>query len=244
MLVDGDNEAVTARQHPRLVLVVAELLDHGLRLTAPDQDPLTVAEPDGRRLEDVTLWGSRFAAAPASAEAAAWFSRVTGTAVRLVFLDDPSRRATDPRWSRPEDRVALSDGYPLLLATEESLAALNDWIATGPRADEGPVPMGRFRPNLVVAGAPAWSEDGWRRLRIGDTTFRAAKACDRCVFTLIDPVTAAKGKEPLATLARRRQWDHKTWFAINLLPDEGGGTLTVGDPVTVLEAAEADEPLH
>ena len=97
--------------------------------------------------------------------------------------------------------------------------------------------MTRFRPSVVVAGAPAWAEDGWGGLRIGAVTFRVAKGSDRCVFTTIDPDTAEKGKEPLATLARHRRWDGKVWFCINLIPDAPppGATITVGDPVTILE---------
>ncbi|HZZ53760.1 MAG TPA: MOSC domain-containing protein, partial [Trebonia sp.] len=119
-------------------------------------------------------------------------------------------------------------------------AALNDWILEGPRFAEGPLPMTRFRPSVVVAGAPAWAEDGWRRLRIGEVTFRVAKGCDRCVLTTVDPDTAVKGKEPLVTLARHRRWDGKVWFGVNLIPDAPhpgapGEPIAVGAPVTVLE---------
>ena len=127
-------------------------------------------------------------------------------------------------------------------STEESLAAVNDLIAVGKHADEGPLPMTRFRPSVVVRGAPAWAEDGWRRVRIGAAVFRAVKGCDRCILTLVHPDTAVRGKEPLATLARHRRWDSKTWFAMNLIPDTPGATITVGDHVEVLESGESDGP--
>jgi uncharacterized protein YcbX len=164
--------------------------------------------------------------------------------VRLVYLDDPTRRPSNPARSQPGDVVSFADGYPLLLATEESLAALNDLIAEGPRAEEGPVPMTRFRPNLLVAGAHAWAEDGWRVVRIGAASFRVVKACGRCVFTTIDPDTASKGREPLTTLARHRRWDGKTWFAVNLIPDSPGATLHLGDQVEVVTQVETGEPLR
>lgn len=189
---------------------------------------------------DVNVWGDPFQAAPAADEASIWFRKVTGRNVRLVYLDDPTRRPTSPERSHDGDVVSFADGFPILLATEESLAVLNDLIAQGPRAADGPLPMTRFRPNLVVAGAPAWTEDAWRRVRIGGTTFRAVKACDRCALTMVDPETAMKTKEPMYTLARHCQWDHKTWFAINLIPDNTGGTLRVGDEVEVLE--QSDDP--
>jgi uncharacterized protein len=242
MLVDDDGAVITARDHPQLVLVEPRPDVDGLQLQAPDMDPLTVATPDGSALVEVEVWGSRLAAAPAADEADAWFSKIVGDSTRLVYLDDPTRRPSNPKYSRASDRVSFADAYPLLLATEESLAALNDLIAQGPRADEGPLDIRRFRPSLVVAGAPAWSEDRWRVLSIGATTFRAVKACDRCVFTTIDPDTAAQGKEPLATLAKHRRWDGQTWFAINLIPDAGGGSVQLGDDVEILEQVETSEP--
>jgi uncharacterized protein YcbX len=244
MLVDDDGVVVTARKYPRLVLVTPELGADGLLVQAPDADPLLVATPDGRALTAVRVFSSQVTAAVASEPAHAWFSRVLGTPVRLVYLDDPSRRRPDPAYSREGDRVSFADGFPLLLATEESLAALNGLIAEGPFAREGPVSMRRFRPNLVVAGAPAWAEDGWRVLQIGGGSFRAVKACDRCVFTTIDPATARRGKEPLTTLARCRRWDGKVWFAINLIPDSPGVALCLGDQIEVVEQVRTDEPLR
>ncbi|MET1005869.1 MAG: MOSC N-terminal beta barrel domain-containing protein [Propionibacteriaceae bacterium] len=240
MLVDETGLTLTARQCPLLVLVVPFITVAGLVLTAPDMDPLRVSVPDGSTLVDVNVWGDPFQASLADDEASIWFRKVTGRNVRLVYLDDPTRRPVNSERSADGDLVSFADGFPLLLATEESLGALNDWIASGPRAADGPLPMTRFRPNLVAAGAPAWTEDTWRRVRIGDTTFRAVKACDRCVLTMVDPETALKTKEPMYTLARHRQWDHKTWFAINLIPDNFGGTLRVGDSVEVLE--QSDDP--
>ncbi|MGH3527570.1 MAG: MOSC domain-containing protein, partial [Pseudonocardiaceae bacterium] len=244
MLVDDEGRVVTAREYPQVVLVTPEFDVDGLLVRAPDVDPLLVGTPDASVVTDVRVFSSELAAAPASEEAHAWFSKVVGKPVWLVYLTDPAQRRPNAAYSREQDRVSFADGYPILLATEGSLAALNDLIAAGPRPEEGPVSMTRFRPNLVVAGAPAWDEDGWRVLRIGAASFRAVKACDRCVFTTIDPGTARKGKEPLATLARHRRWDGKTWFAINLIPDSPGATVHVGDRVEVVEQVQANGPLR
>lgn len=244
MLVDDDGWAVTAREHPKLVLVTPEFAAGGLLVRAPDIEPLLVATPDGAECYRVRIFASEVTACPAAPAAHAWFSAVIGEPVRLVYLHDPAQRRPNPGYSRPADRVSFADGYPLLLATEESLHALNDLIAGGPRAAEGPVPMIRFRPNLVVAGAAPWAEDGWRVLRIGTAQVRAVKACDRCVITTIDPTTAQTGKEPLSSLARHRRWDGKSWFAINLIPDSPGATLHVGDQVEIVEQVSAGEPLR
>lgn len=237
MIVDASGDAVTAREHPRLVLVTPSLNCGGITLASPDLPDLTVPVPAGADLVPVSVRESDLVAALAGDKAAAWLTEIVGEPVRLVYLDDPARRPVNPRYSQVGDRVSFADGYPLLLTTEESLDALNGWIAEGPRAAEGPLPMRRFRPSVVVSGAPAWAEDNWRQLRIGPVTFRQAKGCDRCVFTTIDPDTAETGHEPLFALARHRRWDNKIWFGINLIPDDPGPGKVIrpGDPVEVLK---------
>lgn len=239
MVVDEAGAVITAREVNRLLLLAPELTAGGLVLTAPDLPPLTVPTPDPARQVPVELWSSRLTAAPAGVEADAWLGKALGRPARLVHLDDPTRRTVDPRFGEPGDRVSFADGYPLLLASEESLAALNDAVAEASGGSHPPLPMTRFRPSVVVAGAPAWAEDDWRRIRIGDAVFRAVKGCARCVITTIDPVTAEREKEPIASLARIRRWDGATWFAINLVPDTPGVTIRVGDELEVLEAVPA-----
>jgi hypothetical protein len=238
MVVDGGGDQVTARDYPRLVLVTPQLNggDH-ITLTGPDLPDVTVPVPADGDLVPVSVWESDLLATQADDKAAAWLTEIIGKPVRLVYLDDPLRRPTNPDYSLDGDRVSFADGYPLLLTTEESLDAVNGWIAEGPRAAEGPIPMRRFRPSVVVAGAPAWAEDGWRRLRIGPVTLRVAKCCNRCVLTTIDPDTAAKGHEPLFVLARHRSWDGKIWFGVNLIPDNPAPDALIrpGDPVEILE---------
>jgi uncharacterized protein len=251
MIVDDDGLVVTARERPRLLLVTPAVEPGAIRLTAPGLPKLTVSIPRVRRDRDlvpVVVWNSKLVATPTSEEVGNWLSAVAGEPVRLVYLDDPTRRRTNPAFSRDTDRVSFADGYPLLLTAESSLTALNELIGAGPGAAEGPLPMRRFRPNVVVAGAAPWAEDGWRLLRIGGTAFRAVKGCDRCVLTTIDPDTAVKGKEPIATLARSRRWDGKVWFGMNLIPDlpPGGAVgaapeIRVGDQVEILDQADGSD---
>ncbi len=121
----------------------------------------------------------------------------------------------------------------MLLTSATSLDALNSLIAQGDHADEGPLPMDRFRPNVVVSGSPAWAEDDWSRIAIGEVAFRVPKKCGRCVVTTTDQSTAERGSEPLHTLGRHRRLDGKLVFGQNLVP-LSRGTIRVGDPVTVL----------
>jgi uncharacterized protein YcbX len=237
MVVDASGRFVTAREHPHMLLITPVLGGDKVTLSSPGRPDLIVAVPSAADLVSVSVWSSDLKASPAGQEAASWLSEVIGRPVRLVYLDDPARRPASPAYSKPGDRVSFADGYPLLLTSEASLDAVNGWIAEGPHAAEGPVPMRRFRPSVVVAGAPAWAEDGWRRLSIGPVTFRSVKGCDRCVLTTIDPDTAAKGREPLFALARHRRWDNKVWFGVNLIPDDAGpgAVIRVGDPVQILD---------
>jgi hypothetical protein len=241
MLVDEDGAMVTARECPPLVLVVPTVDNSKkeIRFSAPGLPDLAIPFPvAGGNLVPVSVWGSHLVAALADGEAAEWFTKITGKPTRLVYLDDPARRRPNPDYSRDTDRVSFADGYPLLLTSEKSLSQLNDWILEGPRSAEAPLPMTRFRPNIAINGEAPWAEDNWHRIRIGDVSFRVARACDRCVFTTIDPGTADKGREPLVTLAKHRRWDGKIWFGMNLIPDlvpGVPGTLRAGDRVEVLE---------
>jgi hypothetical protein len=235
MLVDQAGDLVTAREYPPLVLVTPRTSGDRIEATAPGMPPLRAVAHGP--VVPVRVWNTEVLATPA-ADADPWFSEYLRVPVRLVYLDDPTRRAVNPSYSQPEDRVSFADGYPLLLVSEASLTQLNEWIAAGPLAHEGPLPITRFRPSVVLSGdAPAFDEDTWRVLRIGSVVFRAPKGCDRCVLTTIHPDTAAKGKEPIATLARHRKWGGKVWFGVNLIPDAPlpGDAIKTGDLVEILD---------
>jgi uncharacterized protein len=238
LVVDPDGGFITQRSEPALALVCARNAAAGrLHLSAAGQPSLTVPDPaEGRGAEMlwVTVWRSKVRAAAAGDQADAWFSSYLGRPVRLVHLDDPTRRQVDPEFGAPEDRVSFADGYPLLLTSTGSLGALGQWLAE----DGHPaVPMNRFRPSVVVAGTAPWAEDGWRRVQIGPVRFRVVKPCGRCLVTTIDQQTAERGQQPLAMLGQRRRFGQQLVFGQNLIPD-GTGTIRVGDPVRILDPQE------
>ncbi|MFD8303708.1 MOSC domain-containing protein [Streptomyces sp. NPDC059690] len=235
-LIDDGGRVVTQRQQPRLALAAAELLPGGgVRLSAPGMDPLTVPVPRPQGTVTVEIFGDKVEGVPAEQPAAhAWCSEYLGAGTRLVHMDDPAvRRPVEPEFALPGETVTFADGYPLLLTTVASLDALNSLIAQGAHAAEGPLPMNRFRPNVVVSGTTAWAEDDWARVAVGEVTFRVAKVCGRCVVTTTDQSTAQVGREPLRTLGRHRRLGNKLAFGQNLVPLDRG-TIRVGDPVTVL----------
>lgn len=236
-LVDDGGKVVTQRQQPRLALAVAELMPGGgIVLSAPGMEPLTVPVPEPGTTVTLELFGEKVEGVPAADAAAhTWCSEYLGVPARLVHMDDPAtRRPVDPEYALPGETVSFADGYPLLLTSTASLDALNSLIAEGRHAADGPLPMNRFRPNVVVDGTGAWAEDDWSRIAIGDLAFRVVKMCGRCVVTTTDQSSAVRGKEPLHTLGRHRRFGTKLVFGQNLVP-ESRGTIRVGDPVRVLD---------
>jgi uncharacterized protein YcbX len=230
MIVDRAGTFVTQRQVPRLCRVKTELFGSSLVVSTPGKSALELPRelPDdgGFPAQSYQVWSSSGSALRHDT-GSRWFSEFLDDDVSLLYMPGSERRAVNPARARPGDIVSFADGYPMLLISEASLADLNQ------RLDE-PLEMRRFRPNLVIAGAEPYAEDGFAALRIGEVTFRGVKRCDRCVVTTIDPDTGEKGKEPLRTLAQYRLEDGKVWFGMNLIHD-GPGTLKLGDPVLPLQ---------
>ncbi|MGN6152181.1 MAG: MOSC domain-containing protein [Lysobacteraceae bacterium] len=233
LVVDADGRFVTARAVPELVLIRAEPEGDGLRLSAPGLPPLAVAPPSpaAPRIA-VTVWKDRVDAPLADAAAHAWLSACLRREVRLVWMDGDVRRPVDPAYGCDGDEVSFADGYPLLLISQAAVDGLNARLAAAGRP---PVTMAHFRPNLVVAGAEAHAEDGWRRLRIGGVDFDAVKPCTRCVFTTVDPALGRRRDdgEPLETLKAYRRTPAGITFGMNLIA-RGTGTVRTGDAVEVL----------
>ncbi|MFF2045193.1 MOSC domain-containing protein [Kitasatospora sp. NPDC058170] len=246
MLADATGRFVSQRENAALGRIRTELSTDGtLILTAPGGSRIEIPAPAaaaGDPVAEVEVWGTRFRAAEAVKEAHEWIAEHLGE-YRLVHLDDPRARPVDPEFSRPGDTVSMADGFPLLLTTTASLDALNTLISADHPEGHEILPMDRFRPNVVVDGTEPWAEDGWRRIRIGELTFRVVKPCGRCVITTTDQESGERrGPEPLRALARHHKLLKKASFGQNLIPErpagtEGDvlGTLRLGDPVEVLE---------
>ncbi len=225
MIVDGDGTFVTQRTEPRLATIAVTVdEEHGkLVLAAPRMPPLALPlAPRGG------VWRDEVETLHAGEPAARWVTELLGAPASIVFMPDAVRRPVRPDLARPGDHVSFADAFPVLLATTDSLDDLNARL-------DRPLPMDRFRPNVVIGGCLPWAEDDWRRARVGPVGLRLPKACDRCVITTTDQLTGERGVEPLRMLATfRRRADRKVYFGVNAVPDEGG-TIAVGDRVTVQE---------
>ena len=235
MLVDADNHFLTQREYARMALIKPMLRDGLLTVLAPGMAALTVDPMEYAETREVVVWDDTCRAHDMGNMAADWFSTYLGTTARLVYQDHSQKRRVDPRYAPHDiDEASFSDGFPFLLISEASLADLNARLET-------PLPMNRFRPNLVVAGCEPFAEDTWKRIRIGTLELAIVKPCARCAITTTDQQTAERGKEPLATLAsfRRTLGNSKVMFGQNVIyaTETGarGGWLEVGTPVEVLE---------
>ncbi len=238
MVVDAmQGVMLTQREQPRMALVTPHRGEEQLILEGPGMKALTLDISHTGPTMAVTIWKDEVASIDQGDAAAEWFSRYLGFACRLVRMASETARPVNRDYAVDEkDVVSYADGFPFLVASVESLADLNARLSD-------PVPMNRFRPNLVLAGSGiAFGEDYLRRFTLGAITFQAVKPCARCVITTVEQETAKTGTEPLRTLASFRRGHHGALFGQNLIHDRPG-TLKVGDQVQVLEL-RSDSPVR
>lgn len=223
MLVTSEGAFLTQREHGVLATLSCgiegdTLWFHG----GPSVEPSTSW---GRR--SVRIWKDTVLAYEAPGDISAWLTAHLGMDVVLVWMGPDSERRTDPRFAPEGSQVSFADGYPVLLASEASLKAVNARLSH-------PVPMGRFRPNFVVSGCGAFEEDTWRRIQVGDVVLDLVKPCIRCVILDLDPATGASSPGVLRVLGTFRREDGGVHFGQNAVP-LNEGEVRVGDVVQVLE---------
>lgn len=240
MVIDQTGRFVSQREVPALACVQTALDAHGVRLQwrgerpGPRGDVLLPFAGAAPRVV-TSIWRST-CAGDVIEGATSWMSEVCGAPVRVVRF--AGERTVNPSYGRAEDRVQHADGYAVLVVNEASRLELE--AAAGE-----PVPMDRFRANVVLAGWPSWAEDDVAELACGAASLRFVKPCGRCAIVSIDQATGARGAEPLRTLTRLRR-DTKTHArlhasenAAHLVPfGENAvvltpGVVAVGDDVRV-----------
>jgi hypothetical protein len=231
MVVTPEGRFLTQREWPRLALVVPRLEADRLVLSVQGLTDLHVPyEEHGEPLE-VVVWRDRCRALDAGDAAGEWFSGFLGRPARLVRFDRAQRRLSDPAWAGDTQAVTrFSDGYALLAISRASLDDLNARLPA-------PLPVDRFRPNLVLEGLPPYGEDDLRDFRIGDMRLRGVKPCTRCVVTTTHQGTGqVESDEPLRTL-RSYRWNAElrgVTFGQNVIVvGAAGGRLARGMRVTV-----------
>jgi len=201
MIVSDSGRYLTQRELPRMSLIVPALSAGILSLTAPAMPALELPDvADGSPLQ-VAIFSHRCSALDVGARPAEWLSQFLGRPVRLVRFDPRVTRPVDPALWRGDiaATVAFPDAFPLLLIARKSLDDLNSHLET-------PVPMNRFRPNVVLEGLDPYAEDRIRELHAGALLLQMARPCTRCKITTTDQMTGevSAAAEPLTTLKRYR----------------------------------------
>ncbi len=235
MLVDEKNNFLTQRDFPKMATIGVEILKKGLRVSQNKNEIIIPFESNTNETANVKIWQSRCRAKVYENEINNWFSDILQTDCRLVLMPEETRRKVNYFYAvHKDDTVSFADGYPFLLIGKGSLEDLNSRL-------ENPVPMNRFRPNFVVSGADAFAEDSWKQIKIGACVFHVVKPCGRCVITTIDQASGEKQSvEPLKTLASyripKRSIKKKILFGQNLIAENAGEVLKVGDKVEIMQA--------
>ncbi len=234
MLVDEDHTSLNQIKQPCLASVSPRLTSAGLRLQAPEMEALTIPyEPETDRVFTVKVLKKFCEAIEVNTEASHWFSDFLHQPCQLVYMPETTHRPVNPQYALNEDIVSFANGYPFHIVGQASFDFLNQRLAH-------PIPMSRFRPNIVIAGAEPFAEDLWQTIRINDQLFHLVKPCDRCAITMVDQQTGERaGKEPLKTLASFRRFEKHIFFGRYVLSSSIGGTVKVSDPVEILRKLPA-----
>lgn len=241
MAVDETGRVVTQREQAAMARIVLAFVEGGVRLAADGMASslLLPFEPQGdaRRVR-ATVWNDTVDALDEGGDAAQWITKAVGVPLRLVRFAPDATRFASRKWTNGEDvPTHFADAFPLLVTSEASLADLNARLVAKGAA---PVPMNRFRPNLVVDGEGAFDEDFIETMSIdgGDVVLRFAKPCDRCRITTQDQRTGERDAqwpgEPLDTLMTFRadpRVNGGLTFGMNAMVVSGAGTaVSVGAP--------------
>jgi uncharacterized protein YcbX len=232
MVVDDEGRFVTQRDEARLALLGTAISDGQLQLRNPQgQGPALPLDHEGEARE-VVVWRSHCAAFDAGDEVAGFLSDWLGRKLRLVRFNPQRQRLSNHDWTEGRDVPnQFSDGYPLLVLSQASVDDLAARVGK-------PLPVERFRPNLLLGAVPAYAEDEADGLTAGAARFALTKACTRCVITTVDQARGERdGDEPLRTL-RSYRFDRAlrgVIFGRNAYAVEGvGSVLARGTAVNLL----------
>ncbi|XP_072967188.1 uncharacterized protein [Typha angustifolia] len=260
LVVNSKGRAYTQRVEPKLALVEVEIPSDAFSgdweptpnsymvIKAPGMDTLKIPLcAECTIIEGVSVWEWSGSAFDEGVEASEWFSNYLRKPSRLVRFNTSSEtRAVDPNYAQGH-KTMFSDCFPFMLTSQGSLNALNEVL-------EEPVPINRFRPNILVDGCDPFSEDLWKAIKISKLKFEGVKLCSRCKVPTINQDNGIAGTEPIQTLMKFRsdnvlrpncKQQGKVYFGQNLVCKESLSTtgqeklVKVGDPVYVLQAVSS-----
>jgi uncharacterized protein YcbX len=230
MLVDHFGGFMTQREYPQMALINVEIDDKGLNVYHRNRKnlrkhfiPLNISKSN---VITVPIWDDTCSALLVGSDSDKWFSEALDVECKLVYQPFESRRTVDQKYAKENALVSFADGYPFLIISQASLDDLNS------KLDE-PLPMNRFRPNIVFTGGDPYQEDNMKTFKVENIIFYGVKPCARCAIITTNQETAERLHEPLKTLATFRKFENKVLFGMNLL-HEGNGEVNVGDKIEIL----------
>lgn len=230
MLVEADGKFISQRKTPQLGQFNILISDNSLTVSYPGESPLSIGLNSHLQQQvEIQIWNDTLHCHHVAHHASKWFSQILHREVYLVAMD-PSVKRPLIKKHLPQDQnfeVSFADGYPYLLTNHASLDDLNSRL-------ENPIGMDRFRANIEVSGFEAFSEEDWKRIKIGTVDFLVVKPCARCQVTTIDQQTGTASKEPLKTLATYRRQNGQVMFGVNMLA-LNRGTVRLNDTIKILE---------
>ncbi|OZC51749.1 MOSC domain-containing protein [Rhodococcus sp. RS1C4] len=232
MIVDDDFSFRSQRSDPVLAVVTPSIDGDELTLTHEEFGSVTCTIDRRSQPIDVTMFRAPFLGIDQGDDVASWLSDVVGEASRLVAVPSDFHRVTD---GITPGTAAFADSSAVHILSESTLDGLNTRM-------DAPLPMNRFRPNIVVTG---WddphTEDLVRDISIGETELAYTKLAIRCPVTTVDQARGVRdGREPLKTLGTYRKARQKGVAFGAKFSVVDGGTLSVGDTVNVTTWGESE----
>ena len=239
MVVDERGAFMSQRRAPKLALVEVQLPsapNEPLHVSAPGAQPLSIPVVHAGASRQVRCWDDRCVGIDQGDAAATWFQDYLGVeGVRLVRMPDEEKRYCARKYAPSDSTTAFSDGFPVLLASDASLAEVNARLEARGKPS---IPMNRFRPNLVISGSGAFAEDGWSAIQVdcggaASVSFGVVKPCARCKMPTIDQTTGVPDGRASACATQGTVDDD----------DEGGGPLAEAEPTATLRTFRSGKAL-
>ncbi len=198
MVVDEQGQFVSQRMKPGMAVIIPSIHGQVMTLRAPNMPPLEISlalpDPETTPTIDAHVWRDTVKAFDCGEIAAVWISKVVGPGCRLVRFHPQATRIANPKWTDGIDAPNMfSDSYPFLVISQGSLNDLNDKLQANGRE---PLPMNRFRPNIVIGNVPAFAEDHTKTIDMNGVELQLVRPCQRCPVPSIDQATGIVGPDP------------------------------------------------
>ncbi|XP_070566214.1 mitochondrial amidoxime-reducing component 1-like [Ptychodera flava] len=248
LVVDEENQMTTIRKQKSMILITPSLSEDGryLLLDAPEMTtlkvPIDVSEVSegDPKIVDTRVWNQDIQGIYCGQEAEDWLSKYFKSsgykllhANEKVALRDAFKKPRGKQVGKKGDVLAYHDDGTFTLMSQDTVDDLNQKL-------DKPVSIRNFRPNIVVSGCSAYSEDNWKFIKIGGAILRHMKCDERCLVTTVDPDTgiASDSREPITTLKKYRKckeedkplYKDSPLLGVHLGIDQEG-SLSVGDTV-------------